>query len=101
MNIQNDKIWCHICNKWIDKYTEIHIFDKDVYCFFCLNKGLYTHLGFDFEAFPCEYYYLYHRKGQCRCIQEETSCRGDEDNCENELGRECYEQDLKEQKEER
>jgi hypothetical protein len=91
MNIKDDNIWCHICFKWINKNTDTMIVDRNVYCLSCD-----AHLGFDFEAFPCEYYYLYHVKGQCRCIQAETNCRGDEENCENELGRECYEQDLKE-----
>jgi hypothetical protein len=96
MNIRDNKIWCHNCYKWISKFTDIFIINKDVYCLFCANKKRITHLGFDFEAFPCEYYYLYHKKGQCRTCQEETNCRGDTDNCENELGRECYKADKKE-----
>jgi hypothetical protein len=98
MNIQENKIWCHNCFEWINKYTDIIIVGKDVCCLFCANKEILTHLGYDFEAFPCLYLYLYHKEEQCRCVQTETNCRGDENNCEYEFGRESYEADLKETK---
>lgn len=44
----------------------------------------------------CLYFYIYHNKGQCRCIQDETECNGQEEFCENKLGRKSYENDLKE-----
>jgi len=97
MNIKDNKIYCHTCKTWLDKFTDILIINDDVICLFCSNKWIWSHLGFRWEAFPCEYYYLYHKKGQCRTCQEETNCKGNEDNCENEQGKECYEQELKEQ----
>lgn len=44
----------------------------------------------------CPYFYVYHNEGQCRCIQEKTNCNGQEENCENLLGKKSYEEDLEE-----
>jgi hypothetical protein len=44
----------------------------------------------------CPYYYLYHNKGICRCIQDNCNCFGNEENCENLLAKESYIQDEEE-----
>jgi hypothetical protein len=97
MNIKDNKIWCHNCYKWISKFTDILIIEKDVYCLFCANQQIMTHLGFDFEAFPCQYYYLYHQQEYCRTIQDITKCKGDIECCENKIGKLCYESDKQEE----
>jgi hypothetical protein len=38
----------------------------------------------------CPYFYLYHHRGQCRCVQDETDCQGNDENCNFILGRKCY-----------
>lgn len=99
MNIKDDKIWCHCCFKWIRKDIDILILEDDVFCLLCYNewKGIRTHLGYRNDLFPCKYYYEYHHKGNCRCVQEETNCNNNEENCENLIGKQVYERELEEE----
>jgi len=41
---------------------------------------------------PCNYHYIYHGKGYCRCVQKECNCFGVEDNCSFPLGRKSFEE---------
>ena len=45
MNLSQDKqkIFCHICNKWVDKFTEIYLDDSQVKCLICDILLGYTH----------------------------------------------------------
>jgi hypothetical protein len=96
MNIKDDKIWCHYCLKWINKYIDILLLEEDVFCLLCYDdkKGIRTHLGYRKDLFPCKYYYEDHYRGNCRCVQEETNCNNNEENCEYPLGRTSYEEEL-------
>ena len=53
MNINKDKteIFCHICNNWKDKHTEIYFEDNQVKCLDCDILLGYTHDFSDKEDF--------------------------------------------------
>lgn len=42
----------------------------------------------------CGYFYVYHNTGQCKCVQDDTGCDGNTDDCENRLGRRSFEDDM-------
>ena len=90
-NEERTKIYCQECNEWlsIDPCEYLLIGDSVQ----CMN---FHHLGYVWDIFCCEFYYLYHNQGQCRCVQAETKCSGKEENCENILGRLCFRQDKEE-----
>lgn len=98
-------IYCFKCKRYLDPYTEVYLSDGNgnesrIKCLKCdEDVGFTWDLAWrEFWKEQCKYYYQYHNKGQCRCVQEETNCNGDEKNCENKLGKKCYEDDLKEDK---
>ena len=45
MNLSEDKqeIFCHICNEWVDKFTDIYLEDNQVKCLCCDALLGYTH----------------------------------------------------------
>ena len=93
INKQN-KIHCFWCNKdySFDEIFLHYLFGSSVTCPF-------DHLlGYEWELFSCEYYYIYHKQGYCRCIQDKCDCWGNENKCKNPEGKESYEQDLEEEK---
>lgn len=53
MNLSSDKekIFCHICNKWQEKRTDIYIADREVRCLTCDTLLGYTHDFSDREDF--------------------------------------------------
>jgi hypothetical protein len=90
-NEDRTKFYCKECKKWVSIFPcEYLLLYNSVQC---MNLH---HNGFYHDIFPCEHYYLYHSKGQCRCIQEETDCFGNEEECSYILARLCFEADKKE-----
>ena len=54
MNIWGEKIFCHICQKWIDKRLDtLFLENDDVVCGLCadFNKGKVAHLGYYWDIF--------------------------------------------------
>ena len=55
MNIWGEKIWCHICYKWIDiRLDTLFLENDDVVCGICVdfNKGIVAHLGYYWDIYP-------------------------------------------------
>jgi len=102
LNKENKTIYCFLCN--MDYSLDpFEVFINVLYegSISCLQEHLIGNTS-DLEwqdyfyNYNCSYYYLYHNKGQCRCVQEETNCEGLEYNCGNECGKKTYEDDLEE-----
>jgi len=90
-NKDKSKFYCIGCKEWIGIYPcEYLLVNDSIQCF------NFHHCGWIWDIFPCEYYYIYHHQGQCRCIQEECNCFGNEEECDNPIGKKSYEQDLEE-----
>jgi len=94
-------IYCFYCNTYLDPYTGVYLnflYEGSITC----NKDHLVGNESDIQwqekfcNYNCPYYYLYHKTGQCRCVQEETDCEGLTYNCNNLLGRKSYEEDLEE-----
>jgi hypothetical protein len=90
-NQSKTQFYCDECKKWISiDPCDYLIIEEKVFCFelhFC---------GYEWDLFPCPYYYLYHKEGICRCLQDKCNCFGREEDCENPLARNSYKQDLEE-----
>jgi len=99
LNKNQQKIFCFYCNKWYNIYIDVFLnvlYEQSITC----TENHLVGNQYDSEwlnyFYGCPYYYLYHNKGQCRCIQEETNCEGLNYNCSNPLGKKSYEEDLEE-----
>jgi hypothetical protein len=97
-------IYCFYCKKYYDPYTEVWLnllYEGSISC----EKEHLVGNESDFEwqehfyNYECSYFYLYHNKPNCRCVQDVCNCFGLEDECENKLGRKSYEEDKKNRKE--
>jgi hypothetical protein len=49
MNKKGDNIFCHLCNRWCNKYIEVLIIDEKVYCLRCYENFSETMLGYEWE----------------------------------------------------
>jgi len=94
VDLENRTIKCFWCNKDI-KLNEVCldvIYEGSLSC----NKdhiiGHQTDLEWLFLVASCQYFYIYHNKGHCRCVQEECNCFGVEDECSFPLGRKSFEE---------
>jgi uncharacterized Zn-finger protein len=96
INYHNKTIYCFYCKKELslDKVFLDVLFETFITC-------TYDHiLGYTYDkewiwlTANCPYFYVYHNRGQCRCIQDDVGCDGQEENCENLLGKRTYEEDL-------
>jgi len=93
-------IKCFICNEDKDM-TRIYVdypFEQAISCDKDHIIGYTWDNTWKLLTAPCNYHYIYHGRGQCRCVQEETNCFGIDEDCENLLGRKSYMQDIKENK---
>ena len=36
-HLNEKKLWCNRCNRWVDKYTETLVMDDEVSCLICDN----------------------------------------------------------------
>jgi hypothetical protein len=45
----------------------------------------------------CPWIDIYHSELICQCVQDKTECLGLVENCENKIGRKCYEEEREEQ----
>jgi hypothetical protein len=96
IDYHNKKIKCFICNEDKDM-TKIYVnypYEEALSC----DRGHIIGHTIDKEwkllIAPCKYHYLYHCKGQCRCVQEECNCFGIDEECENPLGKRAYLEEL-------
>ena len=95
-------IYCFFCKKYYNPYTETYLnvlYENSISCEKDHLIGNIRDLEWQeyFYNYNCPHYYIYHNKGQCRCVQEDTNCEGLVYNCDNYYGKKVYEDDLKEQ----
>lgn len=93
-------IYCFECKKYLDLFTEVfldYFYSGSISCENDHLVGNNTDKSWiDFWQKNCEYFFSYHSRGQCRCVQDNTNCNGNEEKCEYPYGRKSYEYDIKE-----
>ena len=98
VNFETNKIRCYSCNK---EYTIHEILEHFYYegSVTCPQDHLVGNI-WDYEykllTAPCNCFYIYHRKGYCRCVQKECNCFGIDEECSFPLGKKSYEEDKNE-----
>lgn len=99
-------IWCANCNSYKNPHLEVYLPDGSenegrIKCLKCdIDIGFTWDLSWiEYWKEDCQFYYFYHNKSQCRCVQEETNCEGKESDCNYKAGKECYLADLGEENE--
>jgi len=98
INLKNKTIHCFYCNEdkeMKDIYLDV-LFERSISCDKDHLIGLQTDEEWE-RLYLCEFMYSYHKKNQCRCVHEETSCEGQIGECNYPIGREYY---LKEREDE-
>lgn len=95
-------IYCFYCNRYLNPYFEVYLDTLYGGSITCPKNHLVGNESDPqwqeyFYDYNCPHFYNYHNKGQCRCVQEEINCEGLIYYCNNNCGREAYEDDLKEQ----
>lgn len=94
VNYNIKTIKCFFCNKDYDfhEINEDILFENALSC----PKEHLIGYTWDYEwlllTAPCQYHFIYHGEGWCRCVDCKVFCFGMDEECPNPLGRLCYEQ---------
>jgi len=95
VNFDTKTIHCYSCNKdyGLDNIFLHLLWEGSITC----PQDHLVGREEDYEWFlltqACQYYYLYHRKGYCRCVQNECNCFGIDEECSFPLGKKSYEEE--------
>jgi hypothetical protein len=83
VNFMTNTIHCYFCNKdyAIHQIFENLYYETSVVCPFDHIIGHIYDYEYRLLNAPCNYFYIYHLKGYCRCIQEECNCFGIDEEC--------------------
>jgi len=95
VNLDNNAIFCYSCNKefTLGEIIENFYYEGSVTCFRDHLIGNVWDEEYKLLTAPCNYFYVYHKKGHCRTVQEECNCFGMNEECSFPLGKKSYEQE--------